>query len=159
MTLQRGDGEEFDSIVYAERQPRRWMAGSDFFNRTQDVNGPQETARPQALVHLAIVYGADRSITIYRNGEPYGAPYTPGTLPTYTAGDGHVLFGMRHGLVPTGNRMFAGEIDEATLYDRALTPVEVAGLVAARGLRFVVEPENQVGFAGETRAFTDLRAR
>ena len=42
------EGEAFDAVVFGERQPGRWMAGSDFFRRTQTMEEqaryPNETA-------------------------------------------------------------------------------------------------------------------
>jgi hypothetical protein len=151
LSLQTSDGETFDAIVYAERQARRWVAGSDFWRRTADVGGPDETAE-NVLVHFAIVYGADNSIALYRNGEPYGAPYTPESpVITYPAGFAQVLLGMRHGISPGGDRMFRGEIDEAALYDHALTGAEIAALVAERSLRFTEAPGDVAAFVGESR--------
>src|SRR5262249_27730299 len=58
----------------------------------------------------------------------YGPAYVPGgagaTLQTYAANDGHVLFGLRH--TGAGNGFFAGAIEEARLYDRALSAQEIA---------------------------------
>ncbi|HKB35188.1 MAG TPA: DUF1549 domain-containing protein, partial [Gemmataceae bacterium] len=128
LSVQTRDGRVFDAIVFGEREPKKWIAGSDFFRRTRDLAGPEETARPSDLVHIAIVYAADNSITVYRNGVPYGASYVPdggeGRLRTYAARDSHVLFGLRH--TGAGNGHFAGEIEEARLYDRALSAREVA---------------------------------
>jgi hypothetical protein len=127
LSVQDREGRVFDAIVFGEREPKKWLAGSNFFQRTRDLAGPEETARPSDLVHVAIVYGADSRITVYRNGVPYGASYVPGSeggLRTYAARDGHILFGLRHR--GAGNGFFAGEIEEARLYDRALTAPEVA---------------------------------
>jgi hypothetical protein len=154
MTLQTGDGNVFDSIVFAERQARKWVSGSDNWSRTADVIADEESASPTELVQLAIVYGADNSIALYRNGQPYGAPYTPGSgVRTYPAASAHVLFGMRHGLAPTGNRMFNGEIDEAMLFDRALSPAEI-GTLAGRTLFIWREPQPQFVFIGQSATFT-----
>mgnify|MGYP006310022473 CR=1 FL=1 len=39
LTLQRGN--QFDAIVYGEHEPYRWMAGSDFYRRTDQARaGP-----------------------------------------------------------------------------------------------------------------------
>ncbi|MCW5556457.1 MAG: hypothetical protein KIT22_01205 [Verrucomicrobiae bacterium] len=125
LTLQNPDGMVFDSIVYAELQPNRWMAGSDYWNRTRDLSGPAETEEGN-LVWIAIVYGEDNTITVYRNGVRYGKNYTAASTVTYAAGVSRVLMGLRHGLGAQGNRLFSGEIDEALLFDYALTPEEVA---------------------------------
>ena len=86
--MQTPDSQIFDSIVFGEREPGHWIAGSDFSRRTRDVDGPAEIAKPGELIHLAAVYGADSSITLYRNGTPYGASYQqgyPSHRPTFFA--------------------------------------------------------------------------
>ncbi len=124
LTVQIPDSENFDSIVFGEREPARWIAGSDFFRRTQDVGGPVETAKPGELIHLAVVYGTDNSITLYRNGTRHGKSYQQGTLQPFAAGIARVVLGKRH-LAP-GVTALAGEIEEARLYSRALTAAEVS---------------------------------
>jgi hypothetical protein len=124
LTVQTPDSEHFDSIVFGEREPARWIAGSDFFRRTQDFGGPVETAKPGELTHLAVVYGPDNSITLYRNGAPYGKGYQQGTLQPFAAGSARVVLGKRH--LATGVTALAGEIEEARLYARALTADEVS---------------------------------
>jgi hypothetical protein len=128
MTVENKDGSVFDAIVFGEREPMKWFAGSDFYHRTRDLDAPPESLESPALVHLAIVYSADHRIGVYRNGVPYGPAYVPtgpkAGLQTYAAHDAHVLFGLRH--TGAGNGFFAGDIEEARLYDRALSPEEVA---------------------------------
>jgi hypothetical protein len=128
LTVESDNGSVFDGIVFGEQEPRKWLAGSEFFRRTATLAGPAETAKPGEVVHVAVVYAADNSITFYRNGVPYGSAYTPrgpdATLRTYAAKTSRVLLGMRH--TGGGNPFFAGEIEEARLYDRALTAKEVA---------------------------------
>ncbi len=128
LSVESKGGRFFDAIVYGERVAGRWMAGSDFFHRTRDLEGPVEPAKPGELVHVAVAYAADGSVAVYRNGEPYAPPYTPqgeeSTLQTFAAGDSHVLIGLRH--TGAGNGFFAGEVAEARLYDKALSAEEVA---------------------------------
>lgn len=89
-------------------------------------------------VMMAIAYGADSSITIYRNGEVYAASATTtqGTVATYSAGVADVLIGKRHddlsaGGSPTGvDGFLAGSVNEARLYRRALNAAEIAHLFA-----------------------------
>jgi hypothetical protein len=144
MTLETQDGVTFDSIVYAERQPMKWMAGSDNWSRTSDVAGSQETS-PSNLVHVAIVYRADNSITLYHNGQPYGDPYTPANHPliTYQAGSANVLLGLRH-LPPAAGKFLAAEIEEAALYDQALSATQIAALVPSN---ITVQPELSVAYS------------
>jgi hypothetical protein len=122
------DPGAFDSVVYGEREPKKWIAGSEQFRRTKDLAAAMESAAIGELVHIAIVYDVDDRISVYRNGTPYARPYVPtgpdATLRTYPANYSRVLLGLRH----TGaeNGFFSGEIEEARLYDRALAPAEVA---------------------------------
>ena len=44
LTIQRGD--QFDGIVFGERAAGKWMAGSDFFDRTQATSRPTPSRRP-----------------------------------------------------------------------------------------------------------------
>src|SRR6185369_5678940 len=80
------------------------------------------------VIKMAIVYKADNSITIYRNDVLYSA-YTKGALQTYPGGsDTNVMFGRRHGTADPGNRALTGRIEEARVYDGALTASEIAAL-------------------------------
>ena len=72
ISVQTLDGHTFDAIVFAERKPLQWMAGSNGFVRTKDLAGAGETAKPNELIHVAITYAADGQITVFRNGRPYG---------------------------------------------------------------------------------------
>ncbi len=125
MTVQTRNGAQFDSIVFGERDPRRWMAGSNGFSRTQRFNGPEETEAQGRIVHVAIAYHADGAIVGYREGRPYGKPYKSNGPLRFAAGETIVSFGVRH-LPPTGNRMLSGVIAKARLYDRALSDSEIA---------------------------------
>lgn len=132
ISIESEDGRGFDAIVFGERQPRKWQAGSEGFARTLDLDAPEETAEPGVLVHVAIAYRADNSVACFRNGEPYGKPYTPGSpLQTFQAGQAHVVLGMRH--KGGGSPWLTGTIKQAALYDRALSAEEVAASFQAAG--------------------------
>ena len=136
-TTQRGgsaltlmEGEDFDAIVLGERVPGRWMAGSDFFRRTQheaEQRGNQsESANSNTLVQVAIVY-ADNRISLYRNGQPY-ANYRM-LQPRPFGRETTVLLGLRY-LGDMGEiGFFAGAIEDARIYDTALNPDQIAALV------------------------------
>lgn len=148
MTVETPDGTAFDSIVFAEKEPRRWVPGSDFFRRTRDLKGPAEEDAAKATVHLAFVYGSDGTITAYRNGVRYGEQYKSSGPAAFEAGKAVVAFGIRH--EPAGgNRMLAGAVVQARLYDRALQADEVAasskssGFVSERDLVARLSPELQ----------------
>lgn len=134
LSVQSTQGARFDSIVFGEREPQRWMAGSDFFKRTQSAQGPEETEANMRPVQIAITWSAAGRITLYRNGQPYGTGYDT-TPDRFLARESLLLFGMR--LEPAGgNHMLAGTLHAARLYDRDLTAGEVAG-VFAEGPEFV----------------------
>ena len=78
LTIQRG--EQFDGIVFGEREAGRWMAGSEGFARTQgnqQANAVEQAGR-DTLIQMAVVYQGNR-IALYRDGEPY-ASYDARTL-------------------------------------------------------------------------------
>ncbi len=138
ISIQNADGQVFDAIVFGERQPKKWTAGSDGFRRTADLDIPAESSTPGTLVHMAIVYRGDNSIALYRNGEPLGKPYKPGSpLQTFSAGDARILLGQRH--TGGGRAWLTGEIRLASLYDRALSDAEVAASFSAAGFSIPLE--------------------
>ena len=125
LTIQWAD--QFDGIVFGERAPGKWMAGSNFFARTQ--HDPQANAVEQAdsktVVQMAIVYQGQR-ISIYRNGEPY-ASYQAHNVDLLSAPDNMAVFGLRHVGAATGQTL-RGAIEDARIYDRALSPDDLKKL-------------------------------
>lgn len=142
LTVQNLNGATFDSLVFAEREPGKWFPGSEGFQRSVDLSEAEpEAVADKEFVQLTLVYHADQTVTMYRNGRPYGRSYKASSLPTFEAEKAQVVFGMRHGPVG-GNKMLAGEIERAQLYDRALTPQEVAasaGVPAAQSEEISIE--------------------
>ena len=125
ITVEDAKGGIFDSIVFGEKMPRHWVAGSNNFTRTQDAGGPTEPAKPGEFIHVAAVYRNDGTITLFRNGALYGhasKPASPSPV-TFAAGNAHVLLGKRH--LGGGRAFLTGEIEEARLYDRALEPADL----------------------------------
>lgn len=155
MTIQTRAGDSFDSIVFAEQSPRQWLAGSNFFLRTQPFNGPAENEAGSQPVHLAVVYHADGKITAYRNGVQYGQTYqSPGPF-EFKAGEAFIEFGIRH-LPPGGNRMIKGRLMLAQLYDRALSQTEVqASSQSAQS--FVTDSQILAAMTNEERQQWDQR--
>ncbi|MCX6889817.1 MAG: DUF1549 domain-containing protein [Verrucomicrobia bacterium] len=142
ITVESIGGGTFDSLVFAERQKGKWMAGSNNSLRTQNVNGPAETSKPGELIHLAIVYQADGRIELYRNGQPYGTGYAPANekaaLHTFAQDKSRLLFGRRH--TGGGNASLRGELEEARLYGFALTAAQIADSFKAGTLRGELAP-------------------
>jgi hypothetical protein len=137
VTIESVGGAVFDSIVYAEKQRRCWMAGSNNGVRSRDVGGPAETSSKESLIHVAAVYGVDGRITLYRNGAPYGESYAPqgadGTAQVFKEGRSRILFGRRH--TGGGNAFLKGEIEEARAYHAPLTAQQVLRSFQAGPLR------------------------
>ncbi|MCR9199984.1 MAG: DUF1553 domain-containing protein [Planctomycetaceae bacterium] len=132
MSVQTLDGQFFDAIVYAEQQPRRWLAGSNFFARTSSLEGPAEDSASGEPVHLVITWAMDGTITCYRNGQPYGKPYRK-PIYKFAPQNSQILLGMRHGTNLSAGRMFRGEVLTARLYDRCLTSDQVRAAAQADG--------------------------
>ncbi len=143
-TTQRGgstltiddQASHFDGIVFGERAPGKWMAGSDMFRRsTVDQSAwPAETAGPDTLVQMAIVYRGNE-IAIYRNGQEY-ARYSIEN-PREFGPRSAIVIGLRH--IEAGDRAcFAGRIEEARVYDVALTREQIAALEVGDRLKPVL---------------------
>ncbi|MBM4033553.1 MAG: hypothetical protein FJ291_17460, partial [Planctomycetes bacterium] len=125
LTIENGD-DRFDAIVFGELAPARWMAGSNFFERTQRQQDacPAESADPKALVQLAIVYRG-KQITIYRDGAKY-ADYAI-KQPQAFGPASFAVIGLRH--VASGDgACFAGAIADARIYGVPLTAEQLAAL-------------------------------
>ena len=125
LTIQRG--EQFDGIVFGEKEAGRWMAGSDYFARTQDRQDANaaENADAKTLIQMAIVYAGDQ-ITLYRNGALYTS-YQADNMDLLTAKENMVAFGLRHQGAGTGQTL-QGSIADARIHDRALTADEIRKL-------------------------------
>jgi len=126
LTIEKSDNI-FDAIVLGEIVPKKWMAGSNGFVRTEQTqsNWPVETADVQTFVQIAIVYQGNQ-VTIYRNGEQY-ADYTIGEAQSF-GNECVVLLGLRHNEAPLENGFFTGAIDDARIYDVALDADQIARL-------------------------------
>ena len=118
-------GRKFDGIVFAELAQAKWMAGSEMWNRTNKDQKDylKEEADANTLVQMAIVYKDDQ-VTIYRNGEVYGSRKAK-NIDILGKEDHFVTFGVRHTL---GNGRIAGVIEDARIYDKALSQEEIKQL-------------------------------
>ena len=159
VTLQTLDGGVFDSIVFGERESRRWIAGSNSFVRTRSIkNAANEMQAKDQFIHLAAVYEADGTIQIYRESQPYGESYKPGSpLLEFAAGKSQIMFGLRHS-PPGGKKFLAGRIDRAAIYDKALSAAQVAAS-ANSASQSVSEEELVAEIAEPTRRrYLELKA-
>jgi beta-fructofuranosidase len=133
-TLSVLEADAFDSIVLAEVRPGVWMPGSDHFYRTKtDQSGWTQESRCE-MVCVVIAYQG-KTVRLYRN-RALVAEYEIDAPRAFGRGM-HFALGLRH-----ANRgFFAGEIEEARVYGRALTAEEVARLAPAP----VPDLESQAG--------------
>ncbi len=123
-----GTGGQFDSLVLGEAAPRRWMAGSDNFHRTQrdQQMNAEETAKPGEWVQIAAVY-AGNTITLYRNQARY-ARYSV-EQPLHFPAGARVILGLRHLDRRTDPAaFFRGDIADARVYATALSDAQIAAL-------------------------------
>ena len=156
MTVQDLKGGVFDSIVFGERQPGHWLAGSNSFARTEDFGGPAET-KGGGFTHIAITYRADGTITAYRNGTPYGVPIQKSPLIFYADNKSEIVFGIRHGKSVSSSRMLRGTLAEAKLYSRALEENEIQA--ASRGQAFISLSEIVASLdAEQQKAYAELES-
>ncbi len=127
LTLEHPDANQFDALVFGERTPRKWMPGSDRFQRTpirQDA-WPLETA-PKKVVQVALSFKGDKG-TLYRNGKVY-AGYAIKAPVTFPSGSS-IIMGRRHANSGPPERSFLrGRILDARLYSTALGAEQLAGL-------------------------------
>jgi len=121
------DEERFDAIVFGEKVPGKWMAGSDYFRRTQADQSVclPETADADTMVQMAIVYRGNR-ITIYRDGKPYACYAIE--RPQFFGRGTSVLIGLRYLGSMGAIGPFAGAVEEARIYDVALDAEAIAAL-------------------------------
>jgi hypothetical protein len=129
MTISDPSTGVWDGIQFGVPQGTvKWYAGSEFNHRSRELDGPGETSNPDQLIHLALVYARDGSVTLYRRAQVYGGPYTPrgdnSGLQTYRKGSAIIRIGNE-------SQSLGGEVPEASLYDRALTAEEVEALFRA----------------------------
>ena len=130
LAVNKSSADTFDAIVYAERQPKRWMAGSSFFRRTQDANPGFEEKETGKLIQLAISYeddGGNAKIMIYRNGDVIG-DYTMGPIVSWKAGDVEALFGPRALIGGTAHGWIVARVEDARIYNTVLSEKEINNL-------------------------------
>lgn len=150
MSVQTPGGGVFDAIVFGEQEPQRWMAGSNFFRRTQPFGGPVEAEAGGGPVHVALVYREDGTITAYRDGLQYGKPIRKAELQPFESNQSEILFGLRHD-PPGPGKWLTGRIHQASLYSRALTSAEVAA-AAGNLSQYVTEEELAAQLSSEEYA-------
>ncbi|MCG9127463.1 hypothetical protein JT359_07685 [Candidatus Poribacteria bacterium] len=130
IAVNQSSSDKFDAIVYAERQDKRWMAGSSHFRRTQDAIPGFEEKEKGKLIQLAISYedsDGKAKITIYRNGDIIG-DYTLGPIVSWNEGNVEALFGPRALIGGTAHGWIVARIDDARIYNTVLSEDEINSL-------------------------------
>lgn len=129
LTLEQPATQRFDALVFGELAEGRWMPGSELLRRSPEAATvaawPAEQAGPDELVQIAAVYSGNE-VTLYRNAAEYGRQAV--AEPFAFEQDCALLLGLRHLGAGRPNCFFAGSIDDARVYDRALSAAELAAL-------------------------------
>ncbi len=161
LSLQRLDGTQFDAVVFGEREPGRWLAGSENFARSTPFAGPAETETQP--IHLVYVYRDDGTILAYRNGKSYGNAIKSSGPTSFLAEQSQLLFGLRHSPIGS-NRHLLGRILQAEVYDRPLSAEEAAaisgdasGFVSENALVARLTPEAKAARQRKLEQAADLR--
>ena len=157
ISLDKVTADQFDGIIFAERQSNRWMNGSSHFRRTQDFNPGAEENEIGEEVMMAFTYKdageGQVEITGYRNGETIGS-YTSGNIRTWPTGDAEIIFGKRHGSMPNGPGGLDALINEAQIYGTAASPDEIMDLfISGPGGGNVLQFSN-INYSLESNTFT-----
>ena len=121
--------DEFNAIVFAEREPNEWMSGSSWFKRTDDFKpGFKDTTKGKKFM-MAITYQGTSPLTVkgYRDGKNIsGDGYKKGEIVTYKAGDAEAIWGKRHS---EDGKDGPGDLDclihESRIYATALTEAQI----------------------------------
>lgn len=128
---------DFDAIVYAEKEPKKWMSGSGAFGRTENPNNKPASEYEEEvnkLVKITITYAANNQIKAYRDNELIGS-YTKGNILTYSEGT-TVYFGVRHRLENgqkfPGSPWIDASIEEARIYNGVLTAEQIKNLTMVK---------------------------
>ena len=122
LTIDDGFGH-FDGIIIGERKKQSWMAGSDGFARSGEVENSclVQPQAPVAWSQVAVVYEG-MNISIYIDGKNCHS-YTVNNKQAFNR-NSSIVFGKRH-IEMQGEGYFQGKITDARIYDRALSNNEI----------------------------------
>lgn len=138
--------QEFDAIDYGEATPHEYISGSDYFNRTVQNNGGAPVT--DSSYHMLAYSYANSGITIYLDGAFYA---NAGAFSLHQFNQPDYIIGLRHQQANPANGYLNGSVDQASVYNRALSASDVATLYA-EGPSAVPEPASWalmlMGFCG-----------
>jgi sucrose-6-phosphate hydrolase SacC (GH32 family) len=126
--LTLGTSDLWDGLVFGERFPKKWMAGSDHWRRTQsdEVIKKEEDAPLNQLTQIALVHRGNEA-TLLQDGKEITSWKLASEPPVYRK-EAYILFGWRHLGAPALNAFFCGSIRDARIYNRPLSAEELAAL-------------------------------
>ena len=96
---------------------------------TNDLTHPVSALMVGTAGDLKVITAGGETITIYRDGELYTS-YPAQNIDLLNNEENYAIFGLRH---IGGNGSISGAIDDARIYDRALSGAEVKSLKERRG--------------------------
>ncbi|MDT0596260.1 LamG-like jellyroll fold domain-containing protein [Glaciecola petra] len=163
LTIDTLNRDVFDGIVWAERRTNQWMAGSNNFSRTQDINNSTPTVVNQehmVAISYRLLGTSGVQISLYIDGILQGS-YSQGGIASFGINNTEILFGARHTI---GGRAIgpniSGSISEARIYDVALSGSEIAALrVGGASAQPASAPTTIVLFSMALLSFFRLRSK
>ena len=126
--LSIGVNNLWDGLVYSERVPNKWMAGSEVWHRTPPAAeiAKGADARLNQITQIALVqHGIDA--TLLRDGTVIVSWQLTAAPPVYGK-DSYALFGWRHLGCSSKNSSLHASIRDARIYDFALSPAQLSAL-------------------------------
>ena len=158
ITIDRITGDHFDGIIFAERLPNEWMAGSSGFHRTQDFDPGFIEEEVDELIQLVITYEViDGAIAVtgYRNAEELG--YYESTQPSsWLTGDAEIFFGKRHGTTAGGPGGITVDIEEARIYSGVMSLGKIEELLEEGPVKMEDDDEDGLPDSWEKEHFKNL---
>jgi len=136
-----GSTQRWDAIQYGGRRSRCWNRSDErqFSGSAPGYEGASLVETNTGRVMLTMVRGDDAggSLRLYRDAALRSQDPIEASAARYTNGQAHLIFGLPHasflgqkGAPEGADPALAGSIDEARLYDRALSATEVAQIFA-----------------------------
>ncbi|MCS5689454.1 MAG: LamG domain-containing protein [Acidimicrobiales bacterium] len=160
ITIDRISSDHFDGIIFAERQPNQWMAGSSYFHRTQDFDSGFMEEETGELIQLVITYEVLEDdviyITGYRNDEELGF-YDSIQLSSWQTGDAEIFFGKRHGSKQAGGPGgISVDIEEARIYSGVMAFDKIEELLEEGPVKLKDDDKDGLPDEWEKDHFNDL---
>ena len=124
LTLQ--DGDQFDGIILTKHKSLQWLAGSDSLKRSNTDRAEvfrSDRINFDEMQRIAIVYENGR-VKIYQDHNLI-SEYKADNIDLLSSTDNFVVFGRDY---YEGDEFISAEIEDARIYDRALTFDEIHAL-------------------------------